>query len=78
MLEQLPEIRDSIMRENEGKWLAIAKHQMKNYFNPDQAEIQRHAQRYNVSYIYAKTCSGISCFDKDKTCFKPFLFWENI
>jgi len=44
-LEQLPEVKDRLIRENEGKWQGIAKYQMKNYFNPDQQEIQMHAQR---------------------------------
>jgi len=45
VLEQIPEIREKLVAENEGKWKAIAKHQMKHYFNPSQEEIQQQAQR---------------------------------
>jgi len=44
-LEQLPEIREKILKENHGKFEAIAKHQMKKYFDPNQQEIQYQAQR---------------------------------
>ncbi|XP_002132177.2 zinc finger MYND domain-containing protein 10 [Ciona intestinalis] len=52
ILEQLPEVRDQLMRENTGKWKAIAKYQMKNFFNPKPEEIQQQAQRLADTYNF--------------------------
>lgn len=50
VLEQMPEIMDGILKENEGKWKAIAKFQMKNYFTPSQQQIVDQAKRLADTY----------------------------
>jgi len=59
ILEQLPEIREKILKENHGKFEAIAKHQMKKYFDPNQQEIQYQAQRLAETYDFDKMDSLI-------------------
>ncbi|XP_018428606.1 PREDICTED: zinc finger MYND domain-containing protein 10, partial [Nanorana parkeri] len=44
-LSQVPEVWDSIIRENSGKWKAIAKHQVKHAFSPSEEDLRRQAQR---------------------------------
>ncbi|XP_040214514.1 zinc finger MYND domain-containing protein 10 isoform X2 [Rana temporaria] len=50
ILEQVPEVWDSIMRENSGKWKAIAKHQVKNAFSPSEEDLRYQAQRWAQTY----------------------------
>uniref|UniRef100_A0A3Q3WPH7 Zinc finger MYND domain-containing protein 10 n=1 Tax=Mola mola TaxID=94237 RepID=A0A3Q3WPH7_MOLML len=55
ILEQIPEIRNYIVRENSGKWKAIAKYQVKETFNPSESDLrvqaERLAQTYNLDVI---------------------------
>uniref|UniRef100_A0A803SQ26 Zinc finger MYND-type containing 10 n=1 Tax=Anolis carolinensis TaxID=28377 RepID=A0A803SQ26_ANOCA len=41
ILEQVPVIWDQVIRENSGKWQAIAKHQVNNMFSPSDEELKR-------------------------------------
>ncbi|KAJ6667697.1 hypothetical protein lerEdw1_016018 [Lerista edwardsae] len=50
ILEQVPVIRDRIVRENSGKWQAIAKHQVINIFSPSQEELKSQAYRWAKTY----------------------------
>ncbi|KAM8930225.1 zinc finger MYND domain-containing protein 10 [Pelodytes ibericus] len=50
ILEQVPEIWDSIIKENSGKWKAIAKHQVKHAFSPSDEELRFQAQRWAQTY----------------------------
>uniref|UniRef100_UPI00358E1CFD zinc finger MYND domain-containing protein 10 n=1 Tax=Myxine glutinosa TaxID=7769 RepID=UPI00358E1CFD len=50
LLEQVPEIRECIVKENAGKWKAIAKYQVKCFFNPTNEEIQEQALRLSELY----------------------------
>ena len=43
---QVPEIREEIVRANEGKWAKIAKKQMKTFFNPNKVDLRSQARRY--------------------------------
>merc|ERR1719277_1462985 len=52
VLEQVPEIRDNVLRRNEGKWKKIAKNQMKFFFNPSDAEIREQARRWADTYNF--------------------------
>ncbi|KAM3878015.1 zinc finger MYND domain-containing protein 10 [Diretmus argenteus] len=50
ILEQLPEIWNHIMRENDGKWKAIAKRQVQTTFNPSEEDLRLHAKRLAQTY----------------------------
>uniref|UniRef100_A0A8C4NFT1 Zinc finger MYND domain-containing protein 10 n=1 Tax=Eptatretus burgeri TaxID=7764 RepID=A0A8C4NFT1_EPTBU len=50
LLEQVPDIRECIVKENAGKWKAIAKHQVKCFFTLTNEEIQEQAQRLSEIY----------------------------
>ncbi|XP_066452987.1 zinc finger MYND domain-containing protein 10 [Eleutherodactylus coqui] len=50
IIEQVPEVRDSIIRETSGKWKAIAKHQVKNTFSPSDSDLRHQAQRWAQTY----------------------------
>ncbi|XP_072276450.1 zinc finger MYND domain-containing protein 10 [Pyxicephalus adspersus] len=50
ILEQVPEVWDSIIRENSGKWKAIAKHQVKHAFSPSEEDLRHQAQRWAQTY----------------------------
>ncbi|XP_073447742.1 zinc finger MYND domain-containing protein 10 isoform X1 [Aquarana catesbeiana] len=50
ILEQVPEVWDSIIRENSGKWKAIAKHQVKHAFSPSDEDLRHQAQRWAQTY----------------------------
>ncbi|XP_033121716.1 zinc finger MYND domain-containing protein 10-like [Anneissia japonica] len=52
LLEQVPEIRDMLLSQNEGKWGAIAKHQVKTVFNPSTQELQEQAKRFAETYNF--------------------------
>ncbi|XP_038666667.1 zinc finger MYND domain-containing protein 10 isoform X2 [Scyliorhinus canicula] len=50
ILEQVPDIRDRIIRENSNKWKAIAKHQVKTAFNPSEQDLREQAHRLTETY----------------------------
>ncbi|XP_068451382.1 zinc finger MYND domain-containing protein 10 [Clinocottus analis] len=50
ILEQMPEIWNYIVRENSGKWKAIAKYQVKETFSPSENELKLQAERLNQVY----------------------------
>ncbi|XP_054833036.1 zinc finger MYND domain-containing protein 10 isoform X4 [Eublepharis macularius] len=54
-LLKIPVIWDHVIRENNGKWQAIAKHQVNNMFSPSEEELRsqacKWAQTYNLDVI---------------------------
>ena len=42
---QVPEIREKILKENDGKWAKIAKKQSNTYFNPKKVDMRAQARR---------------------------------
>uniref|UniRef100_A0A6Q2XAG4 Zinc finger MYND domain-containing protein 10 n=1 Tax=Esox lucius TaxID=8010 RepID=A0A6Q2XAG4_ESOLU len=50
ILEQIPEMWNSIMRSNTGKWKAIAKYQVKEMFNPSEKDLRQQASRLAQTY----------------------------
>eukprot|EP00053_Salpingoeca_punica_P010885 m.97285 g.97285 ORF g.97285 m.97285 type:complete len:466 (+) comp15523_c0_seq2:65-1462(+) len=52
LLEQLPEIRDTLLRINGKKWQQIAEYQMKNAFAQDDATLRAQAQRLAQTYNF--------------------------
>ncbi|XP_041816678.1 zinc finger MYND domain-containing protein 10 [Chelmon rostratus] len=50
ILEQIPEIWNHIVRENSGKWKAIAKYQVKETFNPSESDLRLQAQSLARTY----------------------------
>ncbi|KAM4652384.1 zinc finger MYND domain-containing protein 10 [Discoglossus pictus] len=50
ILEQVPEVWDSIIRENSGKWKAVAKHQVKHAFSPSEQDLRSQALRWAQTY----------------------------
>ncbi|XP_059572150.1 zinc finger MYND domain-containing protein 10 isoform X2 [Alligator mississippiensis] len=50
ILEQVPIIWDRIIKENSGKWHAIAKHQVKHMFSPSEEELKQQARRWAQTY----------------------------
>ncbi|XP_042360814.1 zinc finger MYND domain-containing protein 10 isoform X2 [Plectropomus leopardus] len=50
ILEQIPEIWNHIVRENSGKWKAIAKYQVKETFNPSESDLRLQAKRLAETY----------------------------
>ncbi|NXS25534.1 ZMY10 protein, partial [Mystacornis crossleyi] len=50
ILEQVPIIRDHILKKNSGKWEAIAKHQVKHAFSPTEEELKFQARRWAQTY----------------------------
>ncbi|XP_060899033.1 zinc finger MYND domain-containing protein 10 [Labrus mixtus] len=50
ILEQIPEMWSNIVRENSGKWKAIAKYQVKETFNPSESDLRQQAQRLAQTY----------------------------
>ncbi|XP_019402998.1 PREDICTED: zinc finger MYND domain-containing protein 10 isoform X1 [Crocodylus porosus] len=50
ILEQVPIIWDRIIKENSGKWQAIAKHQVKHMFSPSEEELKQQACRWAQTY----------------------------
>lgn len=51
---QVPEVRDSLLKENSGKWKKIAQYQIKHFFEPSKAVMQEQAKRY----LGVTKCSG--------------------
>ncbi|CAM2117148.1 zinc finger MYND domain-containing protein 10 [Caretta caretta] len=76
ILEQVPVIRDRIVRENSGKWQAIAKHQVKHMFSPSEDELKhlacRWARTYNLDVLEAlvpeKPKCGLCGSEATKRC----------
>ncbi|KAK3101721.1 hypothetical protein FSP39_005822 [Pinctada imbricata] len=52
ILEQVPEIRETILRENDGKWKSIARKQAKTTFNPSESDIRAQAKRLADTYNF--------------------------
>ncbi|XP_030634318.1 zinc finger MYND domain-containing protein 10 [Chanos chanos] len=50
ILEQVPEIWSDIMKENCGKWKAIAKYQVKEAFDPSENDLREQANRLAQTY----------------------------
>ncbi|XP_066553619.1 zinc finger MYND domain-containing protein 10 isoform X1 [Amia ocellicauda] len=50
VLEQIPEMWNDIMKENSGKWKAIAKYQVKEAFNPSDEDLRQQAHRLAQTY----------------------------
>ncbi|XP_051558330.1 zinc finger MYND domain-containing protein 10 isoform X2 [Myxocyprinus asiaticus] len=50
VLEQVPEIWNSIVTENSNKWKAIAKYQVTNVFNPSGNDLREQASRLAQTY----------------------------
>ncbi|XP_034534600.1 zinc finger MYND domain-containing protein 10 [Notolabrus celidotus] len=50
VLEQIPEMWNSIVRENSGKCKAIAKYQVKETFSPSESDLRLQAQRLAQTY----------------------------
>ncbi|NWV98255.1 ZMY10 protein, partial [Machaerirhynchus nigripectus] len=50
ILEQIPIIRDHILKKNSGKWETIAKHQVKHAFSPTEEELKLQARRWAQTY----------------------------
>ncbi|NXT89858.1 ZMY10 protein, partial [Anhinga rufa] len=50
VLEQVPVIRDHILKKNGGKWEAIAKYQVKCVFSPTEEDLKLQAQRWAQTY----------------------------
>ncbi|MEQ2309640.1 Zinc finger MYND domain-containing protein 10 [Ameca splendens] len=53
ILEQIPETWSQIVRDNSGKWKAIAKYQVKETFSPSDSDLQQQAQRLARTYDLA-------------------------
>ena len=41
---QVPEIREKLVKENQGKWDKIAKYQKKAFFSPSAEDIKKQAK----------------------------------
>ncbi|KAM6927827.1 zinc finger MYND domain-containing protein 10 [Xenentodon cancila] len=50
ILEQIPEMWSHIIKENSGRWKAIAKYQVKEIFSPSESDLIQHAQRLAQTY----------------------------
>ncbi|KAJ8394871.1 hypothetical protein AAFF_G00042260 [Aldrovandia affinis] len=50
ILEQIPEMWNNIMKENSGKWKAVAKHQVKQAFSPSESDLRQQAHRLAQTY----------------------------
>uniref|UniRef100_A0A8D0A3F4 Zinc finger MYND domain-containing protein 10 n=1 Tax=Sander lucioperca TaxID=283035 RepID=A0A8D0A3F4_SANLU len=50
ILEQIPEMWNHIVRENSGRWKAIAKYQVKETFSPSESDLRLQAQRLAKMY----------------------------
>ncbi|MFT7800712.1 zinc finger MYND domain-containing protein 10 isoform X2 [Arapaima gigas] len=83
ILEQVPEVWSNIMNENSGKWKAIAKHQVKQIFNPSENELKQQAHRlaqiYNLdvmeSLIPEKPKCGSCGSEASKRCSRCQSEW---
>lgn len=50
ILEQVPEIRETLVKENQGKWDKIAKYQKKAFFSPSAEDIKKQAKMWANTY----------------------------
>lgn len=50
ILEQVPEIREKLVKENQGKWEKIAKYQKRAFFSPTAEDIKRQAKTWADTY----------------------------
>uniref|UniRef100_A0A674ELC3 Zinc finger MYND domain-containing protein 10 n=1 Tax=Salmo trutta TaxID=8032 RepID=A0A674ELC3_SALTR len=83
ILEQIPEMWNNIMRDNMGKWKAIAKYQVKEMFNPSEKDLRqqalRLAQTYNLdvmeSLIPEKPKCGACGAEASKRCSRCQREW---
>lgn len=50
VLEQIPEIRGKLLKENTNKWEKIAKYQMKHYFDPSGQQLKNQAKIWANTY----------------------------
>lgn len=50
ILEQVPEIREKLVKENQGKWDKIAKYQKKAFFSPTAEDIKKQAKMWADTY----------------------------
>lgn len=68
ILEQIPEMRDNILKHNEGRWKKIAKKQAKTVFNPSEANMRAQAKRWADTYNFDAIESLISDPPKCAMC----------
>ncbi|XP_064154274.1 zinc finger MYND domain-containing protein 10 [Anguilla rostrata] len=76
ILEQIPEMWNNIMKDNSGKWKAVAKYQVKQAFSPSESDLRqqacRLAQTYNLdvieSFIPEKPKCGSCGSEASKRC----------
>ncbi|KAK3699888.1 hypothetical protein QZH41_016547 [Actinostola sp. cb2023] len=71
ILEQLPEIRESLLKENAGKWEKIAQRQARDYFSPSEKEIRKQAQNWAATYNLDAIEDMINEQPKCSTCGQP-------
>ncbi|CAI9723186.1 Hypothetical predicted protein [Octopus vulgaris] len=50
ILEQIPQIRETILQKNKGKWKKLARKQSQTYFNPSEEFIRGQAKRWAETY----------------------------
>lgn len=71
ILEQVPEVRDNILRSNDGKWNKIAKKQMKTCFDPSSSDLKMQAKRWAETYNFDVMEGLISDPPKCANCGEP-------
>nr|XP_054751813.1 zinc finger MYND domain-containing protein 10-like [Lytechinus pictus] len=71
VLEQVPEIRERLLKENESKWKAIAKHQVKNFFNSSAQSMRDQAKMFADMYNFDVLESLIAEPPKCALCGSP-------
>ncbi|KAK3579403.1 hypothetical protein CHS0354_029711 [Potamilus streckersoni] len=52
LLEQVPEIREGILKSNEGNWAKLAKKQAKTFLNPSESDLRTLAKRWADTYNF--------------------------
>lgn len=50
ILEQVPEIRENLLKCNQGKWEKIAKYQKRAYFSPSAEDVKKQAKTWADTY----------------------------
>ncbi|XP_058955157.2 zinc finger MYND domain-containing protein 10-like [Pocillopora verrucosa] len=50
ILEQVPEIREKLLKDNQGKWERFAKYQKKAFFSPSAEDIKKQAKMWADTY----------------------------
>ncbi|EDO41750.1 predicted protein [Nematostella vectensis] len=71
ILEQVPEVRDNLIKQNTGQWLKIADYQRKNYFTPSDSDVRKQAQAWAATYNLDALEELISEPPKCANCGKP-------